>query len=423
MQIKRKLSNINPFGGIDFINNTISKIGLKQKIDKFLGIRAPQSEYRFSDVLLSLFYSQYIGSTCLEDVKGLKEHLGERSPIKVCSPDVIGDVCDDLKTANDVYISENKVRHEFNVNVGLNELLVDIGLLTGMLNRKTGNTVDYDNIALENEKYDSRRTYKMFNGYQPGVAFIGKLPVYIEGRNGNSNAKYKMDETLERCFSILKKKRIIIEYFRSDCAAYQEKVVKLAEKYVKYFYIRAMASADLYQRCKEIENWKKIEINYKEFEIGETTYSPFGENKTYRVVVTRELRKDKQIDIYSETAYDYYGILTNDYVKTEEEVLVFYNNRAAAEPNFDILNNDFNWSHLPFSFLNQNTVFMILSAISLIIFEWIKKLYSKKVDFVNRAMRMKSFINKFVTLPAKWIKQARQMVLIYHSEKKYNLLI
>ena len=301
--------------------------------------------------------------------------------------------------------------------------MTEVNVYTGMLKAGYGYTMDYDNIALENEKYDSTRTYKMFYGYQPGVAFIGKHPVYIEGRNGNSNAKYKMEETLERCFSIMKKKGIKIEHFRSDCAAYQKGVIQNAELNAKYFYIRAMASADLYERCKNIEKWEKIDINDNEFEIGEIIYSPFGEEKTYRVVVTRKLRKDKQIDLYSETAYDYYGILTNNYQMTAKDVLIFYNNRAAAEPNFDILNNDFNWSHLPFSFLNQNTVFMILSAISLTIFEWVKKLYSEKINFVSPTMRMKRFINKFITVPVKWIKQARQMVLVIYTEKKYELLL
>ena len=423
MQIKKKSSNINPFGGINFINNTILKSGIKGKIDEFLGARGPQANYSYSDVLLSLFYTQYTGGSCLEDVKELKEHLGKRSSIKICSPDVIGDVCNDLKTPNEVYISDNKVRHEFNINIRANELLAEINECTGMLKRGIGYTMDYDNIALENEKYDSKRTYKMFNGYQPGVAFIGKLPVYIEGRNGNSNAKYKMEDTLERCFSIMNKKGIRIEDFRSDCAAYQKGVINLVESNAKYFHIRAMASAGLYESCREIENWEKVEINDIEFEVGETTYSPFGESKTYRIVVTRKIRKDKQIDIYSKTAYDYYGILTNNYEKTPKDVLVYYNNRAAAEPNFDILNNDFNWSHLPFSFLNQNTVFMILSAISLIIFEWIKKLYSKIVDFINPKMRMKKFVHKFVTVPVRWIKQARRMVLVIYSEKKYELLL
>ena len=78
----------------------------------------------------------------------------------------------------------------------------------------------------------------------------------------------------------------------------------------------------------------------------------------------RKTGKDKQADLFSQEAYSYAGIITNNYEKTDEDAIIFYNNRASLEPNFHYLNEDFNWSHMPFSFLDQNTVFMIISAIS-----------------------------------------------------------
>ena len=38
-----------------------------------------------------------------------------------------------------------------------------------------------------------------------------------------------------------------------------------------------------------------------------------------------------------------------------------YNKRGAIERDFDRLNNDFGWKHLPCSFLKENTVYMILT--------------------------------------------------------------
>ena len=42
--------------------------------------------------------------------------------------------------------------------------------------------------------------------------------------------------------------------------------------------------------------------------------------------------------------------------------ITFYNERGASEKNFDIQNNDFGWSHLPFSFMAENMVFMVVTA-------------------------------------------------------------
>jgi hypothetical protein len=42
--------------------------------------------------------------------------------------------------------------------------------------------VDFDHQFLEAEKYDSKRTYKGFDGYSPGVFTIGGLIAYLENR-------------------------------------------------------------------------------------------------------------------------------------------------------------------------------------------------------------------------------------------------
>ena len=54
-----------------------------------------------------------------------------------------------------------------------------------------------ENQFIPTEKYDSKRSYKKADGYFPGIATIENHPVYIENRNGNSNVKYKQDETLK----------------------------------------------------------------------------------------------------------------------------------------------------------------------------------------------------------------------------------
>lgn len=148
-----------------------------------------------------------------------------------------------------------------------------------------------------------------------------------------------------------------------------------------------------------------------------------GGEKSYRVVVHRKKRDDGQTDLFSQTSYDYYGIITNNCTMTDEEVVDFYNQRASIEPNFAYLNNDFNWSHLPFSWLDLNTVYMILSAVSFVLFEYIKKIYGNKLPFVKQSMRIKSFILRFIALPAKWVRTARQTYLRIYSQKDYHLVL
>ena len=69
--------------------------------------------------------------------------------------------------------------------------MLDIILKFKLLKREKNYLLDYDNTIIECEKYDSKKTYLHYSGYQPGVCFINKIPVYIENHNGNSPAKYK----------------------------------------------------------------------------------------------------------------------------------------------------------------------------------------------------------------------------------------
>ena len=94
-----------------------------------------------------------------------------------------------------------------------------------------------------------------------------------------------------------------------------------------------------------------------------------------------------------------------------------YNDCGASGKNFDIQNNDFGWSHLPFSFMAENMVFMMVTAM-------LKNFYlvrhiSDKVKPLKKTSRLKAFILHFVSVPAKWVRTGRQNVLNLYTNKTY----
>ena len=100
-----------------------------------------------------------------------------------------------------------------------------------------------------------------------------------------------------------------------------------------------------------------------------------------------------------------------------KEIITFYNERGASEKNFDIQNNDFGWSHLPFSFMAENMVFMMVTAM-------LKNFYlvrhiSEKVKPLKKTSRLKAFILHFVSVPAKWVRMGRLNVLNLYTNKTY----
>jgi hypothetical protein len=391
-------------------------------VNEHLGKRVKLIGYSYSDICKSLFLSQLSGGSCVEDVQQLKLGWEAHPNFKVCSSDTVLRGLSELKTENTLITSESGVQHQFNINTKMNELLLKVALKTNLIHSGTPCTLDYDNVITECEKYDAEYTYKKVLGYQPAVASIGNLPVYIEGRNGNSNARFRMKQTLENCFILLDKHGIEINKFRSDSAAYLQDVIELMKKRSIIFYIRAMASQDLKLHIRSIKEWTTIRYNHLPVELAEVKYAPFGGEEKYRIIVQRKKKTDGQMDAFSQDCYEYHGILTSDTQSTPEEIFGFYNQRGSSEKLFDILKNDFNWNHLPSSFLAENTVYMILSSISCLLFEWLKSIAPKYISGIEQTHRLKQFIYRFVTVAGKWIRTGRQTILKIFSDRRYDLI-
>ena len=102
-----------------------------------------------------------------------------------------------------------------------------------------------------------------------------------------------------------------------------------------------------------------------------------------------------------------------------EDIITFYNECGASEKNFDIQNNDFGWSHLPFSFMAENMVFMMVTAMLKNFYLYLVRHISEKVKPLKKTSRLKAFILHFVSVPAKWVRTGRQNVLNLYTNKTY----
>lgn len=429
MKVERSEQTINPFGGINFVIEAISQSGIPSIIDSKLGHRAPQAEYSFSDVMLNLMSVFYCGGDCAED---LDEHLKfflEGTPgLKVASPDTVLRVLKSLKNEREQVVSEKGNVYEISRHDTLNELNISILKHIGTLKEGESYDFDYDNEVLRTEKYDTKRTYKMVNGYFPGMATIAGTPVYFENRDGNMNVKTNQAELLERCFGMLKRQGIRINRSRMDAGSYSRSIVEVAEKYSKSFYIRANRCDFLTSTLLEDRAWERVMINHAEYEVCSLAYRPFAhakgeEPREYRLVVMRRKKGGcQQLDLFTQDNMEYRSILTDDWQSTEKEVIEYYNQRGAEERTIDVLNNDFGWRRMPFSFMEENTVFLITMIICRNIYAWLIGRFAEVFSWLKSTFRIKKFIFRFMTVPVKWKKHGRGMVLRVFSQKPYELL-
>ena len=75
------------------------------------------------------------------------------------------------------------------------------------------------------------------------------------------------------------------------------------------------------------------------------------------------------------------------------------------------VDNDFGWHYLPKGLLKENTVFMILTAIIRNFYAMLLQMSQFRALKVYATTRMKTFINRIVSVVAKWTRSGRQDVI------------
>ena len=91
---------------------------------------------------------------------------------------------------------------------------------------------------------------------------------------------------------------------------------------------------------------------------------------------------------------------------------------VAVADGFGDMNNGFGWNRLPKSFMGENTVFLLLTAIIRNFYKFIMARFDVKRFGLKATSRIKVFVFKFISVPAKWVRTSRQYVLNHYCPVK-----
>ena len=238
---------------------------------------------------------------------------------------------------------------------------------------------------------------------------ISDIPLYIEGRNGNCSVKTAQLETHKRALNALHNQGIYPKYARMDAGSYIQEVTDYFDCQDILFFIRANQSQCLLEAASSSAQWQDTTIGYQNMQTTTLAYQ-FG-NAAHRIVAYRVLNKTGQINAFTGDSYKYMFIITNDWQISDKQVIEFYNQRGASEKVFDIQNNDFNWKCMPHSFLQENTVYLIIMAVGHIVYKWLINFFSKHIQGLSPKARLKQFIFRFVNTVAKITKSGRRQII------------
>lgn len=430
-KVQLKSDNINPFGGIFPVLEIFKSSGIRQLIDSQLGKRGKtDAAFSYAELFASIFVSYLCGGDCIEDVMSLKSFWDGHGGVRIASSDTIGRAFRKLSEDNIEFTSDKGVAYAFNTADKLNVLLLKMLKKTGQIGCGDCVNLDFDHQFIPAEKKDAKYSYKKAEGYFPGVASVGGLIVGIENRDGNANVRFHQKDTLQNIIERLESEcKVLIQNFRADCGSYSEEIIDYIKDVCEHFYIRAAGCESLRTKFMEYENWEEVTIDGQHGgqHCGVTSFpfEAFLKEEGFRLVVQRTDIKDEYPDeepdgIFGKE-YVYRCIVTSDWSSPEKDIIEYYNKRGASERNFDCQNNDFGWSHLPFSFLKENTVFLLVTAMLKNFYMYLLDTLKNGIDGIDMKCRLKRFIRHFMIVPAKWIKSGRCQVLNLYTKNKFYL--
>ena len=433
-KVQIKSEKFTPFGGIFFVIN-LFKHQVMPHVDSFLGLRSSLVGYQYSEALLAMMCNFFSGGDRTEGINVLKSKLPQRPGFRICSPDTVLRCLSELAVDDTVYTSSTGKEYRFNTAELLNGLLVYTAIKSGLLIRGREYDLDFDHEYLRSETWEALPTYKGFRGYGPGCAVLTDVRTAleviagIENRDGNTPVKFRQADTLERILLNIIEQGLRLRYIRVDCGSCDSKVIRLLLEHGQHVFVRAEMCRSLREKLlNPRRKWRSTTVGDQQMEVLSMPFDGLGgEIPHCRLVVQRQRKPEgTQLDCFEEGGSDVYvyrAILTNEWDMTEEEVIDFYNQRGAKEKVFDQMDNDFGWHYLPKGLLKENTVFMLLTAIIRNFYEQTLRNQKLRAFGIRAKTRMKAFINKVVTVVAKWTRGGRRDILtLYTPDKAYLAL-
>lgn len=157
-------------------------------------------------------------------------------------------------------------------------------------------------------------------------------------RGGSAHSQNDFCGYLERfCTSFKKRWQVAL---RADAGYFNEKAFDvLSENDVRFFIKAPMSSSRLLmvQTSQDLV-WSSCNDKGESFASRETRTT---NGSKYIEIFKRTKTADQQMDLFSQASYRYDRIATNDFLKSEEEVFRFYNQRANIENNIREMKYDY----------------------------------------------------------------------------------
>lgn len=415
MKIVKSDRKISSFGGTLPVLKFLRDFKIPELIRECLGTRVKQAKYSYEDVLTAWMLTNFCGGYRLDHITSRRKHLSVIPDLKLPSHDTLGRVMKKLATDISLFYPKKTTDkkgkfdttvngQQVNINEPMNNLLLKTTLKLGLINPGETHTLDLDVTIVPNECYDAKMSYKKTRAYAPMVCSIGQLPIFIENRNGNVAAISRIFENVEHSVNILKEQNIQIDKVRMDSGGYALDAMEYMDNEGIKFFIGAKRSPGMMREVAKHKTWNRFQLettqHFWDCEAADVRFRMVHGKVDYRLVVMRAKLDEHKLPTkwLEHEGYAYRIIITNDWTSSIEEIVTFHNARGAVERSYDVLKNHFGFRLPPFSNMNENSVFMLIAALTNNIYQALIARVSKEFKKLSPVSRLRDFIQYFMTV-------------------------
>lgn len=367
-KIEKTDEELTAHGGLALLAEYNHGIGLRELSDSHLPGPGSNRGYAASAFVDSLVLLLQAGGRRLEDLRELRR---ESSLLNLVGRDEIPDsdtVGDWLRRMGDPKTGQ----------AGLVGLGTVRDILTHRLLRREKRmdyTLDIDAMQVEGEKQDAQFTYQGDKGYMPmlGYLFEPGICLFDEFREGNESPGAGHVAFYLDCVQRMPEGKRIAR-FRADSASYQAALINALEEDEVLWTITADQDSAVQKVIKAIpeDSWQRPYPGC-DYELAETVHSMEKTEKSFRLVVKREERRQK--GLFEQEKYFHYAVATNlPEEKTAHDVLTWHNQRGQAENYNKELKIGFGQDQMPCGQSYANAVYFRIGVIAYNLFLGFRRL-------------------------------------------------
>jgi hypothetical protein len=367
-KIEKTEETLTAHGGLALLAEYNHGMGLRELTDRHLPGPGSNRGYAASAFVNSLVLLLQAGGRRLEDLRELRR---EAPLLKLVGRDLIPDsdtVCDWLRRMGDPKSSQAGL-------VGLGKVRDVLSHRLLRREERQDYTLDIDAMQVEGEKHDAQFTYQGVKGYMPMLGYLFEPGICLldEFREGNESPGAGHVAFYLQCVERMPKGKRIAR-FRADSASYQAELINELEEDDVLWTITAGQDSAVQKLIRSIpESAWKAAFPGSGYELAETVHSMGKSKASFRLVIKREERRQK--NLFEQEKYFYYAVATNmPEEKSALDVLGWHNQRGQAENYNKELKIGFGQDQMPCGQTFANAVYFRIGVIAYNLFLGFKHL-------------------------------------------------